>query len=74
LKGIEVMGLLGAAIVTFGHWLSDLAYYTLVSFMVHRNERYINPHHKAISTILGFFMSLLGTYFVLQGIQQLLAY
>jgi threonine/homoserine/homoserine lactone efflux protein len=71
LTGLEVMGIMGVFIVTAGHWLSDLAYYSFVSFMVHRHERYINPHQKTISIVLGVFMALLGAYFLIQSIQQL---
>jgi threonine/homoserine/homoserine lactone efflux protein len=71
LTGLEVMGIMGVFIVTAGHWLSDLAYYSFVSFMVHRHERYINPHQKTISIVLGVFMAFLGAYFLIQSIQQL---
>lgn len=71
LTGLEIMGLMGAIVVTAGHWLSDLAYYSFVSFMVHRHEKYINPHQKAITVVLGVFMACLGAYFLLQSIQQL---
>jgi threonine/homoserine/homoserine lactone efflux protein len=71
LTGLEVMGIMGVFIVTAGHWLSDLAYYSFVSFMVHRHERYINPHQKTISIVLGVFMALLGAYFLIQSVQQL---
>ena len=71
LTGLEVMGIMGVFIVTAGHWLSDLAYYSFVSFMVHRHERYINPHQETISIVLGVFTALLGAYFLIQSIQQL---
>lgn len=71
LNGIELMGVLGVAVVTAGHWLSDFTYYVLVSFMVHQHERYINPYRRTISIVLGLFMISLGVYFLLQGIQQL---
>jgi predicted transporter len=58
--------------VTAGHWLSDLVYYSFVSFMVHRHEKYINPHQKKISIILGVFMAFLGAYFLVQSVQQLI--
>lgn len=71
LKGIETMGIMGVVIVTLGHWLSDFIYYILVSFMVQKNDKYINPRQREISVLLGFFMSLLGAYFFIQGLQQL---
>lgn len=71
LKGMEVMGIIGVVIVTLGHWLSDLAYYVFVSTMVHRHERYINPRQRGISITLGVLIALLGTIFLIQGLQQL---
>lgn len=68
LKGIEIMGIMGVVIVTAGHWLSDFAYYVFVSFMVYRHEKYINPHQREISILLGIFMASLGTYFLAQGL------
>jgi len=72
LTGIETMGIIGVVIVTAGHWFSDFAYYIFVSFIVHRQKRYINPHQKEISVILGVFMALLGAYFLVEGLQQLI--
>jgi len=68
-RGIETMGVVGVAIVTMGHWLSDFAYYVFVSFVVHRHEKYINPRQREISILLGIFMALLGVYFLVQGLQ-----
>ena len=70
-RGTETMGVMGVAIVTLGHWLSDFAYYGFVSFMVHRHEKYINPRQREISILLGIFMALLGVYFLVQGLQRL---
>jgi threonine/homoserine/homoserine lactone efflux protein len=70
--GLEMMSIIGVLVVTAGHWLSDLIYYSFVSFAVKRNEQHIVPHQKAIAFALGGFMMLLGTYFLIQSIQQLL--
>ena len=72
LTGLEMMSIIGVLVVTAGHWLADLIYYSFVSFAVKRNEQHIVPHQKAIALVLGFFMTLLGTYFLIQSIQQLL--
>jgi threonine/homoserine/homoserine lactone efflux protein len=71
LKGMEIMSVVGVVTVTAGHWLADLGYYFFISFMVHRHERYINPHQKKMSIILGTFMALLGVNFLIQGLKQL---
>jgi threonine/homoserine/homoserine lactone efflux protein len=72
LKGVEVMGITGAVMVTMGHWLSDFAYYILISYMVHRQGRFTNPHHREISIILGAFITLLAIYFISQGLRVIL--
>jgi predicted transporter len=72
LTGLETMGLVGVLVVTAGHWISDFAYYSFVSFMVNRQEKHINPHQKAVSIGLGVFMALLGAYFLIQSIRQLI--
>ncbi len=71
IKGLEIMSIIGVIAVTAGHWLADLAYYVFVSFMVHRHEKYINPHQKMMTIILGTFLAFLGGYFLYQGFQQL---
>jgi threonine/homoserine/homoserine lactone efflux protein len=72
LTGLEMMSIVGILVVTAGHWLSDLIYYTFVSFAVKRNEAHIIPHQKAITIVLACFMMLLGAYFLVQSIQPLL--
>ena len=71
LTGLETMGIIGVLTVTAGHWLSDLGYYCFVSFMVHRHEKYLNPHHRLITTVLGGFMAVLGSYFLINTLKQL---
>lgn len=68
LQGYELMGIMGIAIVTIGHWLADLTYYALVSYIIHKYGKYTNPWQKQISIILGLFVIILGLYFVVQGI------
>lgn len=72
LKGAEVMGILGVVLVTAGHWLADFAYYGFVSFVVHRHSSYVNPRQRQISTLLGLFLTVLGIYFLEQGLEKLL--
>jgi threonine/homoserine/homoserine lactone efflux protein len=70
LQGYEIMGMLGIAVVTIGHWLADLAYYTLISYLIYKYGKYINPWQKQIAIVLGLFIALLGTYFVIQGVTK----
>ncbi|MDH5754133.1 MAG: LysE family translocator [Candidatus Bathyarchaeota archaeon] len=68
LQGSELMGTVGIATVTIGHWLADLTYYTLISYMIYKYGRYINPWQRQISIILGLFIAILGLYFMIRGI------
>jgi len=71
LKGLEVMGILGVVLVTVGHWLSDFGYYVFVSFIIHRHASYVNPKQRKISILLGLFVTVLGLYFLEQGLEKL---
>ncbi|MDI6846633.1 MAG: LysE family transporter [Candidatus Bathyarchaeia archaeon] len=64
------MGTVGIATVTIGHWLADLTYYTLISYMIYKYGRYINQwqRQRQISIILGLFIAILGSYFMIRGI------
>lgn len=70
LQGYELMGTIGIAIVTAGHWLADLVYYALVSYVIYRYGKYINPWQRQMSVILGLFVAILGLYFIIQGIAK----
>lgn len=70
LKGSEALGALGVILVTAGHWLSDLAYYLFVSFVIHLKSGFVSP--KRISMPLGLFMAALGAYFLAQGLMGIL--
>jgi len=74
LKGSEVMGLLGVFFIMIGHWLSDFAYYIFVSFVVHRNKKYVNPKQRQIALLLGLFVAAIGSYFVIQALSQLFSW
>ncbi|MDH7508944.1 MAG: LysE family transporter [Methanomassiliicoccales archaeon] len=65
ITGLEVLGIAGVILVTFGHWLSDFAYYLLVSFIIHRHEEFINPRQRQLTLILGAFLLILGIYFLI---------
>jgi len=67
LQGYEIMGMLGIVIVTIGHWLADLTYYTLISYLICKYGKYINPWQKQMLMVLGLFVALLGTYFFIYG-------
>ena len=65
------MSFIGVVTVTLGHWLSDFAYYIFVSYVVYKHGKYLNPHQRLITIILGIFMIPLGIYFLSQGLQSI---
>jgi threonine/homoserine/homoserine lactone efflux protein len=67
LQGYELLGTVGIVVVTMGHWLADLTYYALISYIIYKYGKYINPWQKQISTLLGLFVALLGIYFIIHG-------
>jgi threonine/homoserine/homoserine lactone efflux protein len=67
LQGYKLMGTIGIATVTIGHWLADLAYYTFTSYIIYRYGKYINPWQRQMSIILGLFVAMLGICFIIQG-------
>jgi len=71
LKGSEAMGTLGVAFIVIGHWLSDFLYYVFVSFVVHRNKKYVNPKQRQIMLLLSVFVVAVGAHFVVQSLSQL---
>jgi len=70
LKGMEIMSVLGVIFVTAGHWLADFVYYIFISFVVRKNENYIAGKQGKLSLILALFVSILGIYFIVSGLQQ----
>ena len=74
LKGSEVMGTLGVLLVAMGHWLSDFSYYTFVSFVIHRNKKYVNTKQRQMVIVLGLFVAAIGGYFVIQALGQLVTW
>jgi len=68
LQGYELMGNPGIVTVTAGHWLADLAYYSLVSHLICRYGKFFIPRQRQITLILGAFVILLGACFTLNGL------
>jgi len=72
LKGLEVRSIFGVMLVTAGHWLADFGYYGLVSLIVYRHSSYVNPRQRQILILLGLFLTVLGLYFLEQGLEKFL--
>ena len=70
LQGHEVAGNLGMATVTIGHWLADLTYYTMISYVIFKYGKLLTPRQKQISLTLAVFIIILGAYFIINGITR----
>jgi len=68
LQGYELLGNMGIATVTAGHWIADLAYYTSISYVIHKYGKLLNPRQKQIALLLGAFVALLGAYYIVNGV------
>ncbi|MEM2937519.1 MAG: LysE family transporter [Candidatus Bathyarchaeia archaeon] len=67
LQGYELLGNIGIITVTAGHWLADLTYYALISYMVYKYGKFFIPRRRQISLLLGVFVAVLGAYFIING-------
>lgn len=72
LEGSKLIGFAGIVTVTAGHWLADLAYYTIVSYAIYKYNRYVSSWQRQISVVLGLFLIALGTYFVINGFSAII--
>lgn len=68
LQGYELLGSIGIIIVTVGHWLADLTYYSLISYLICKYERFVIPRQRQITLALGVFVTILGIYFIINGV------
>ncbi|MFH1403804.1 MAG: LysE family transporter [Candidatus Altiarchaeota archaeon] len=66
IKGFELSGYTGVAVIVVGHWLADLGYFTLIAGLVHHgresllSSRWVNHFKNILSLILG----VIGLYFI----------
>jgi threonine/homoserine/homoserine lactone efflux protein len=65
MKGLEIAGLLGVAVFLISHWMSDLSWYTLVSWSVGKGRRYVTDRvYRAILGVCGLFLFILASAFL----------
>lgn len=64
-KGMALAGVLGIFAFLLGHWSSDLAWFSAVSFFSSKSRSLMNPRkYKIIMRVCGIFMILVGGYFL----------
>ncbi len=63
------LGAAGLLLFYLGHILSDLSWYSLVSFLISRGKRIIRPRvYRGLLWGCGAFMLALGGYFIYSGV------
>ncbi|MBS7627880.1 LysE family transporter, partial [Candidatus Bathyarchaeota archaeon] len=72
LEAIRVGGILGITVFALAHWLSDLSWYTTVSFSIHKGRRVLsNRIYKAILFACGLLLIFFGADFIIGGLSSL---
>jgi threonine/homoserine/homoserine lactone efflux protein len=62
-----LLGALGVIVFILGHWLADIAWYSLVSFVVGQGKLWLNDKkYQFIIRLLAIILVGLGLYFILQ--------
>ncbi len=65
-KGVELAGLVGLVGFIIGHWSADLGWFSAVSFFSSKGSKIMSEtHYNLIMKICGFFLILLGAYFLI---------
>jgi threonine/homoserine/homoserine lactone efflux protein len=72
LQGFEWLALAGIALVSVGHFLSDLTWYSFVSYSFSRGSKFfVGKRYEVISLLLALFVIVLGAFFFAKGITGL---
>ncbi len=65
MKGFELAGLFGVAVFLLSHWMSDLSWYTSVSWSIGRSQGYMTDRiYRMVFGICGIFLLVLGSLFL----------
>ncbi|RZN44248.1 MAG: hypothetical protein EFT35_00205 [Methanophagales archaeon ANME-1-THS] len=69
LQGFEWLALTGIVLVSAGHFLSDLAWYSFISFSFSRGKNFfVGRRYELIMLVLALFVIVLGLLFIIKGI------
>lgn len=72
LQGLNVLGSLGVALVTIGHWFADFGYYCFVSYLVAKGKKILTKRYKLVIIILAGFLLILGIHFLTKALVRIL--
>jgi threonine/homoserine/homoserine lactone efflux protein len=69
LQGFEWLALTGIVLVSVGHFLSDLAWYSFISFSFSRGRNFfVGRRYERIMLVLALFVIVLGVFFIIKGV------
>jgi threonine/homoserine/homoserine lactone efflux protein len=68
LMGFDMFAWKGVLCVVFGHFLSDLLWYSGVSFSLSRGKKFFGGKYEITLLILAIFLVFLGGIFVMKGL------
>ncbi|MDO8870268.1 MAG: LysE family transporter [Methanobacteriaceae archaeon] len=68
-KGMALAGFLGIFAFLLGHWTSDVAWFSTVSYLSSRSRALVQPdNYRTIMRICGVFMIFVGVYFFINSV------
>lgn len=69
LQGFEWLALTGIVLVTVGHFLSDLAWYSFISYSFSRGKNlFVGKRYELMMLLLALFVIAFGIFFFIKGI------
>ena len=73
LQGFEWLALAGIVFVSLGHFLSDLTWYSFVSYSFSKSSNFfVGKRYEVTMIILALFVISLGVFFIFKGVTGLL--
>lgn len=69
LQGFEWLALTGIVLVTVGHFLSDLAWYSFISYSFSRGKNlFVGKRYELMMFFLALFVIAFGVFFFIKGV------
>jgi len=68
LQGFEWLALTGIVLVTIGHFLSDLAWYSFISYSFSKGKNFfVGKRYEIMLLVITLFVIVLGVFFFIKG-------
>ncbi len=68
LQGFEWLALSGIVLITIGHFLSDLAWYSFISYSFSKGKNFfVGKRYEIIMLVITLFVIVLGVFFFIKG-------